>query len=92
MHEIRKFYLLPNYQIKEDQHELGQFIDLLGLCRSLGVLPQAGGLLDQDSYFVFLLRHALACEREAAELAERRNSARQIPRLVASPPRQRYGR
>lgn len=92
MHEIRKLFILPNQKMKDDQYELGQFMDLYGLCRKLKVLPQAGGLLDQDSYYVFLMRHALACEQERDELAEGRQRARQQARSMAGSPRQRYGR
>lgn len=34
------------------------------LCRDLGVLPKAGGLLDQDSYHVWLLQETLAVLHE----------------------------
>lgn len=99
MNEIRKTFLFPNrkvekntYKIDKDKYELYQFLDLFGLSRNLGVLPFSGGLLDQDSYFVFLMRHALACQAEKQEIDERRNSASQHSRPMATPPRHRFGR
>jgi hypothetical protein len=37
------------------------------LCRDLGVLPRAGGLLDQDSYHVWLLQETLTVLHEKEE-------------------------
>lgn len=34
-------------------------IEIAGLCKELGVLPRAGGLLDQDWYHVRLLKAGL---------------------------------
>jgi hypothetical protein len=39
-------------------------IDMTVLCRDLHVLPKAGGLLDQDSYHVYLIQETLAVIHE----------------------------
>jgi hypothetical protein len=54
---------------REVDDEVAQVLNLVRLCLALHVLPQSGGLLDQDSYFVFLLEHVLVAD---AELAERK--------------------
>jgi hypothetical protein len=41
---------------------------MTALCRSLGVLPGAGGLLDQDSYHVYAIQETLAVLNEKEEM------------------------
>lgn len=48
--------------------EVAGIVRLVRLCQSLSVLPQPGGLLDQDSYFVFLLEHVLLADQRRQEL------------------------
>lgn len=78
MHEIRKAIILPNRRLTNDQFqkpeiiEAAAFIEIFALCQQMNTLPMSGGLLDQDSYFVFLLKFALTCQRERQELDERR--------------------
>jgi hypothetical protein len=40
-------------------------MELTYLCRKLGVLPKAGGLLDQDPYHVSLIKAVLVATDEA---------------------------
>jgi hypothetical protein len=44
--------------------EVALAINMTNLCRELHVLPQAGGLLDQDSYHVWLIQETLAVLQE----------------------------
>lgn len=48
------------------------------MCQELSVLPQSGGLYDQDSMFVHLMKHALMAQHERRELDNRKaaNKAR----------------
>jgi hypothetical protein len=39
--------------------EVAMAIDMTILCRELGALPGPGGLLDQDSYHVWLLQETI---------------------------------
>lgn len=50
-------------------------IEMTSLCRQLRVLPQAGGLLDQDSYHVWLLQETLAVMNEKERLDIERQQA-----------------
>ena len=52
-------------------------IDMTTLCRELHVLPQAGGLLDQDSYHVWLMQETLTvlAEKERLEMDKARSQA-----------------
>ncbi len=77
MEEIRKIIMIPNRKIKYDNNNAWMvtqavtFVETLVSCQEFGVLPRSGGLLDQDSYFVFLMRHAISCQRARAELDAR---------------------
>jgi hypothetical protein len=53
-------------------------IDMTVLCRDLHVLPQAGGLLDQDSYHMYLIQETLAVlnERERQEVEAEKSKAK----------------
>lgn len=50
-------------------------IELTGLCQSLGVLPRGGGLLDQDSYHVYMMQCVLSAQ---AEKANRDQAAQEV--------------
>lgn len=58
--------------------EVRMAIDMTVLCRDLHVLPQAGGLLDQDSYHVYLIQETLAVlqEKERQEIEAEKSRAR----------------
>jgi hypothetical protein len=58
--------------------EVQMAIEMTLLCRDLGVLPQAGGLLDQDAYHVWLLQETLGVlnEAEHREVEKQRSQAR----------------
>jgi hypothetical protein len=53
-------------------------IEMTLLCRQLRVLPQAGGLLDQDSYHVWLLQETLQVlnEKEKQDIEKARSEAK----------------
>lgn len=44
---------------REPDEEVLLALELAELCQGLGVLPRAGGLLDQDYYHVVLLKAGL---------------------------------
>lgn len=49
---------------REPDPEVAAIIEIGQLCHALRVLPEAGGLFDQDSYIVYGLHCYLAAERE----------------------------
>lgn len=53
-------------------------VEMTLLCRDLGVLPKAGGLLDQDSYHVWLIQQTLAvlAKKEKQDLDKAKQEAR----------------
>jgi hypothetical protein len=73
--------MTPNLQLREDQkrdpivHEAFSFMTVFNLCRELHVLPRAGGILDQDSYFVLLMNHAMSCINDRQELDRRKTES-----------------
>lgn len=82
MHEIRKFIILPNRKVKDEDlpsweiQEAQRFLEIFSMCMRLNTLPNSGGLLDQDSLYVFLAKHAILCQQEREELDERRRTGR----------------
>jgi hypothetical protein len=52
---------------REPDFEVMQILQLVRLCQATGTLPESGGLLDQDSYFIFLLETVLGADAERAE-------------------------
>ena len=60
---------------RDPDWEVGQIISLIRMCESLHVLPQAGGLLDQDAYFVYLLQQVMLADQEKAALDRARQKA-----------------
>jgi hypothetical protein len=42
------------------------------MCQELHVLPKPGGLYDQDSLYVHLMKHALMAQHERRELDNRK--------------------
>jgi hypothetical protein len=67
MNEVRASIILSGHKIKpgtENNYEIveaSRFLDLYMICRETQSLPKPGGLLDQDSFYVHLLRHAIVC-------------------------------
>ena len=43
------------------------------LCQEFHVLPNAGGLLDQDSYHVWLMANVIEADRERDEREQKQN-------------------
>jgi hypothetical protein len=47
--------------------ETAEIIALVRTCQAMNVLPLAGGLFDQDSYFVYLLQQVISADTKKAE-------------------------
>jgi hypothetical protein len=62
----------------EDDFEVATAIEMASLCRDLHVLPGPGGLLDQDSYHIWLIQAALAVfnEKEHREIEAEKAKAK----------------
>ena len=74
MYEIRNAILIPNRRIKSGNVvQVHAFMEMYSICENFHVMPKAGGLLDQDSLFVYLLKFAMICHHERQELDARRN-------------------
>ena len=43
------------------------------LCQEFHVLPNAGGLLDQDSYHIWLMANVIEADREKEAQEDKRN-------------------
>lgn len=54
--------------------DVADAITLTNLCQALHTLPRAGGLLDQDSYHVWLIEQVLNAQAERAEIERRKNA------------------
>lgn len=52
--------------------EVEALLEMVRMCQDLHVLPQPGGLRDQDAYFVFLYKHVLLADQERAKLDQSR--------------------
>jgi hypothetical protein len=46
------------------------------LCKRFHVLPEAGGLLDQDAYFVHLVEEAMSAEMDREKLEQVREKVK----------------
>jgi len=44
------------------------------MCQSMTTLPKSGGLLDQDSLFVDLMRHAIICQDQRRQMDSKKQS------------------
>lgn len=53
-------------------------IELAALCKTLRQLPKPGGILDQDSYYMLLIKLALEAfnEKDEREIAEAKAKAK----------------
>jgi hypothetical protein len=52
--------------------EVREIVNIVRMCQGLQALPRAGGLLDQDSYFVYLLSVVLSADAEKEKMEESR--------------------
>lgn len=50
---------------REPEEDVAQAIEMTRLCQALHCLPDEGGLLNQDSYHVWLMQQVLAADVEA---------------------------
>jgi len=48
--------------------EVAEVISIVRLCQSMGTMPRAGGLFDQDALFVYLLERVLLADQKKADL------------------------
>ena len=55
--------------------EVVMVVNMVRMCQKMNTLPTAGGLLDQDSYFVYLLNVVLAADEKRQELDNARAKA-----------------
>jgi hypothetical protein len=53
--------------IREGDFEVQLALEIAGLCETYGVLPRAGGLLDQDSYHVYMMRAVQSAKQKRQE-------------------------
>jgi hypothetical protein len=65
--------------------EVSSAVDMTILCRELHVLPGPGGLLDQDSYHVWLLQNTL----EVLNEKEKQDMDKKMAEAKAKAPRRR---
>ena len=49
------------------------------VCQALRALPQAGGVLDQDSYHIYMIQCVLAAQAEKDELERKKMSTKARP-------------
>ena len=63
---------------KQSTAEVIDAIELYDFCRTFRQLPQPGGVLDQDSYYVWLLNIVKRAfdERERIELERQKNESK----------------
>jgi hypothetical protein len=50
-------------------------IELTQVCQGMRALPRAGGVLDQDSYHIYMIQTVLAAQAEKAELDRKRDAS-----------------
>jgi hypothetical protein len=51
-------------------------VNTIKMCQEFGMLPKAGGLYDQDSLFVYLLKNYLIWSEQRAELDRRKTDVK----------------
>jgi hypothetical protein len=56
--------------VAKDDFEAKIAMELASMCEALHCLPQAGGLLDQDSYYVYMLQAVLAANQKKHEMEQ----------------------
>lgn len=63
---------------KPPDEEVAMAVEMTVLCRDLGVLPKAGGLLDQDAYHVWLIQNTLQVlnEKERSDVEKAQAKAK----------------
>jgi len=61
---------------RKQDPEVQEVISMVRLCQAMHTLPQAGGLLDQDALFVYLLERVLLADQKKAELEAARTQAK----------------
>lgn len=53
-----------------------EIVTLTNLCQAFNQLPKPGGILDQDSYTMFLMTEVLKAQNEASENEARKGARR----------------
>jgi hypothetical protein len=69
-----------SYEQEVIEIQANYFLETLGMCQELHVLPKPGGLYDQDSMYVHLMKHALMAQHERRELDNRKAANKARPR------------
>lgn len=46
------------------EEDVAEALTITHLCQELHCLPRTGGLLDQDSFYVWMMEQVIAAERE----------------------------
>jgi len=49
-------------------------LELLGICQHFNKLPRDGGVLDQDSLFIYLMKFAVQWQEDKRELDHKKQS------------------
>jgi hypothetical protein len=65
--------LVPNAKVAPEARE---FLNIVGMCQEFHVLPRAGGLLDQDTVFVYLMSAVLQFSEEKRQLDEHKSKVK----------------
>lgn len=72
MQELYKAVMVPSAKVAPDAIRV---LNLIRICERFNTLPRAGGLLDQDYLFVFILEKILFWDTQREEL-DRKKSAK----------------
>jgi hypothetical protein len=51
-------------------------LSVIRMCQEFHQMPHAGGMLDQDSVFIFILQHVLTWDAQRAELDRSKQKAK----------------
>jgi len=60
---------------KEASPEVITILNIVNMCEKYSTLPRAGGLLDQDKLFMYVLQYTTMCQNERAELDQAKANA-----------------
>jgi hypothetical protein len=64
--------LIPHRNSEDIDTDVADAIVLVSLCRQFQTLPREGGLLDQDSYHVWLMNIVLNAMHEKEEIERKK--------------------
>lgn len=55
--------------------EAGYFLEIHNLCQNTNSLPRVGGILDQDSLYVYILKYAVQWQADRQEIDRRKQQS-----------------